>query len=92
MKNKNYSKNIILKFLLKLMKEFTKNRKKLDISFDVYTYDISHKTKTILNYNKYPIYISNNTKQNHINLLYFSDGNETFHYAWIKDFNDLCTI
>ena len=53
----------------------------------MYTFSISHKTKTILNYNRYPVYISNNIKQNHINLLYFSDGNETYHYVWIKDFN-----
>ena len=52
---------------------------------NVYTYNISRKTKTILNYNRYPVYISNNIKHNHINLLYFSDDNETF--AWIKDFN-----
>ena len=66
---------------------YKKIEKILDISTNVYTYNISHKTKTILNYNRYPVYISNNIKQNHINLLYFSADNETYHYVWIKDFN-----
>ena len=48
----------------------------------MYTFSISHKTKTILNYNRYPVCISTNIKQNHINRLYFSDDN-----AWINDFN-----
>ena len=59
----------------------------LDISISVYTFSISHKTKTILNYNRYPVYVSNNIKQNHINILCFSDDNGTFHYVWIKYFN-----
>ena len=31
--------------------------------------------------------ISNNVKRNHVNILYFSDDDGIFHYAWIKDFN-----
>ena len=83
----NYIKNIILKFLLKLVIEFKKIEKMLDISINAYSFNISHKTKTNLNYNRYPVYISNNIKQNYINRLHFSEDNETFDYASIKDCN-----
>ena len=66
---------------------YKKIEKLLDISINVYTFSISHKSETILYYNRYPVHISNNIKQNHINLLYFSDDNETYHYVWIKHFN-----
>ena len=54
------------------------------------THLILLKKKTISQY-RYPIYIyiTNDVKQKHINLLYFTDGKGTYHYAWIKDFNKL---
>ena len=56
---------------------------KLNKSINVYTFDISKK-----GYDRYPVYITKTQKDEHINLLYFSnnDGSK-YHYAWIKNFS-----
>jgi len=56
---------------------------KINRSINIYTFD-----KTKNGYDRYPIYITKNQKEDHINLLYFSNEDQTkYHYVWIKNFS-----
>ena len=67
---------------------YRKIEKQNDFSFNVYTCEFS----TAGNYPIYPIYLTNNMKPTHVNLLlYYEDTDEGCkkHYIYIKNFNRL---
>ena len=76
----DFAKEIKLEFPVKIEEKIIKKfEKRFDISINIYSFDYDE------NYTRYPIYISNEMKEKHINLLYYSDEDETnYHYVWIK--------
>ena len=59
-----------------------KVEKRLNTSINIYTFDMSED-----GCDRYPIYITDEIKQEHVNLLYFSNNEDKYHYVWIKNFN-----
>ena len=54
----------------------------LNVSINIYTFELNKSCE------RYPIYITKKPKEKHINLLYFSNEDESqYHYTWIKNFN-----
>ena len=82
---KDFCKNNNIEFPIKIDDKIIKKfEKEFNISINIYSFDYN-KTFT-----RYPLHISDNQKDKHINLLYYSDIEETkYHYAWIKHFNRL---
>ena len=78
-----FSKEICLEFPVKIDdRTIKKFENKFNISINIYSFDHNE------SYDRYIIHTSDNIKEKHINLLYYSDKDENnYHYAWIKNFN-----
>ena len=64
-----------------------KIEKKLNVSINIYTFEMK-KVEQREYCNRYRLLVTNEVKENHINLLYYPNDKKTmYHYAWIKNFN-----
>ena len=67
---------------------YKKILKQNDFTFNVYSYDVDENN----NYMFYPLFVVDQPKDKHINLLYFTsivDNDQKAHYTFIKDFDKL---
>ena len=80
-----FAEKIGLEFPVKIDETIIKKfEKEFNMSINIYSFDYNE------TFTRYPLHISDNQKDKHINLLYYSDIEETkYHYAWIKNFNRL---
>ena len=63
-------------------RNITKIEKALNISINIYSFDMAENEC-----NRYPVYISKRNDDKPINLLYFSNNKNNYHFVWIRNFN-----
>lgn len=71
------------------LNQITKFERLNEISINVYSIDSSEEQKKKKTLNIFPIHLTCNKREKHVNLLYISDSEDEAHFAWIKNLSRL---